>query len=55
LGVEGQLCDNCNTLEFRMALDEADLPAMIRRLDEICETYPVIGHAEPQGGEEAAP
>ena len=41
--VEGRLCDNCNTLEFHLALDQTDLPAIIQRLEEICESYPIIG------------
>jgi hypothetical protein len=46
LEAKAQLCDqpvSGNSLEFRLYLDQTNLPALIRQLDEVCRAYPVIG------------
>jgi hypothetical protein len=43
---EGQLSDNRNSLDFRLALDQTDLKAIIGQLEEICQAYPIVGRAD---------
>jgi hypothetical protein len=46
LHVDCQLSDGCNALEFHLTMDPTDLSKIVGSLQEICETYPVVGDAD---------
>jgi hypothetical protein len=48
--VKCQVDDNRNSLECSLTLDRADLPAVIRQIEEASSAYPVIGQTAAEPG-----
>ncbi len=49
IAVEGEACDKIgtgNTLQFRGEIDQTYLPQLLKELDEVLRTFPVVGAKE---------